>query len=57
MEISVTRRAFAGPAEKVTIENLIIEKYAIPPQMGAIGDQFPSPGWMVLLAVLWIAIY
>jgi parallel beta-helix repeat protein len=47
VETSVTRSAFTGPAAGVTIRGMIIEKYAIPGQFGAIGDQFPGPNWMV----------
>ena len=43
VETSVARSAFAGAAQKVTIKNVIVEKYAVPAQMGAIGDQYPAP--------------
>jgi len=48
VETSVTRSAFYGPASHVTIQGLLIEKYANPAQMGAIGDQYPGPGWIIL---------
>ncbi len=47
VETSVVRTAFAPTADDVTIENLVIEKYATPPQMGAIGDQTPRSRWIV----------
>ena len=47
VEIGVTRVAFSPSAENVTIKHLIVEKYAIPPQMGAIGDQYPKSGWQI----------
>lgn len=47
MEISTARRAFGGSVNNVTIKNLIIEKYAIPAQMGAIGDQYPGRNWII----------
>ena len=47
VEASVARSAFASPARNVTIRGLIIEKYAVPAQFGAIGDQYPGPNWMV----------
>jgi len=47
VETSVARSAFAGPAGHVTIRGLIIEKYAIPAQFGAIGDQYPGADWVV----------
>lgn len=57
VETSVTRNAFAAPQRGnranspnipgVTIENIIVEKYAVPAQMGAIGDQFASSGWTI----------
>ncbi|MBA2480469.1 MAG: right-handed parallel beta-helix repeat-containing protein [Planctomycetes bacterium] len=48
VETSVSRRAFAGGATGVTIRGLVIEKYAIPAQMGAIGDQYPSRSWTII---------
>jgi Right handed beta helix region len=47
VETSVTRSAFSGPAANVTISGLTVEKYAVPAQFGAIGDQYPGPNWMV----------
>ncbi|MES2730591.1 MAG: right-handed parallel beta-helix repeat-containing protein [Bacteroidota bacterium] len=47
MEISVSRRAFGGSASSVTIQGLVVEKYAIPGHMAAIGDQFPGSGWVI----------
>lgn len=47
MEVSTTRTAFLPTAENVTVRNLTIEKYAIPAQMGAIGDQYPAAGWVI----------
>ena len=48
VEASVSRAAFEPTAENVTIVGITVEKYANPPQMGAIGDQYPSAGWNVL---------
>jgi len=47
MEISLARRAFGGNARGVTVRGLIVEKYAIPGHMAAIGDQYPGEGWTV----------
>src|SRR4051794_36199484 len=47
VEIGVSRVAFSGKAVGVGIRGLIIEKYASPAQMGAIGDQYPSTDWTV----------
>jgi parallel beta-helix repeat protein len=47
IEIATARYAFGPGAADVTVSGLVIEKYAIPPQMGAIGDQDPSGGWRV----------
>jgi parallel beta-helix repeat protein len=53
VETSVTRAAFepnsgTNPTNvNVRIVGLVIEKYAIPAQMGAIGDQYGCPGWTV----------
>jgi parallel beta-helix repeat protein len=47
VETSVTRSAFWGSAANVTISGLTVEKYAIPAQFGAIGDQYPGPNWIV----------
>jgi parallel beta-helix repeat protein len=48
VEISSARSAFSGLAQNVTIRSLVVEKYAVPAQMGAIGDQYPGPGWQIL---------
>ena len=50
VEISSARSAFSGSAANVTVQNLTVEKYAVPAQMGAIGDQYPGNGWQVLNA-------
>jgi len=47
VETSVTRSAFSGSATNVTISGLIVEKYAVPAQFGAIGDQYPGSNWTV----------
>jgi len=47
MEISLARRAFGGSAKHVTVRGLIVEKYAIPGHMAAIGDQYPGEAWIV----------
>ncbi|MCU1328440.1 MAG: uncharacterized protein JWN34_3810, partial [Bryobacterales bacterium] len=48
VEYSRTRVAFTGTqVSNVTVKNLIVEKYAIPAQFGAIGDQYPGPGWII----------
>lgn len=47
VETSVARSAFSGQAKNVTIRGLTVEKYAIPAQFGAIGDQYPGPNWIV----------
>lgn len=47
VETTVTRSAFNGSAANVTITGLTVEKYAIPAQFGAIGDQYPGPNWTV----------
>ncbi|MBA3684569.1 MAG: right-handed parallel beta-helix repeat-containing protein [Planctomycetes bacterium] len=47
VETGVARRAFGGSANDVVIRNLTIEKYAIPGQMGAIGDQIPGDRWVI----------
>jgi hypothetical protein len=39
VETSITRHAFVGGAANVTIRGLIIEKYAVPAQFGAIHGQ------------------
>ncbi len=47
VEISTSRVAFAPTNPDVTIQDLIIEKYAIPAQMGAIGDQYAAAHWTI----------
>jgi hypothetical protein len=47
IEVSTTRVAFAPTADNVTVRGFVVEKYAIPAQCGAIGDQFPRVGWLI----------
>jgi parallel beta-helix repeat protein len=47
VEISVLPWAIFSTAPGVTIENLIVEKYASPAQAAAIGYSRPGPGWIV----------
>ena len=47
VEIGVQRTAFTGSVANVQIRNLVIEKYANPGQIGAIGEQYPGPGWVL----------
>ncbi|HXJ42457.1 MAG TPA: right-handed parallel beta-helix repeat-containing protein, partial [Bryobacteraceae bacterium] len=47
VEYSRTRSAIVGIASNVTVRNLIVEKYAVPAQFGAIGDQYPGEGWVL----------
>jgi len=47
VELGDARVAFAPSAAGVVVKHLVIEKYAIPSQMGAIGDQYPADGWDV----------
>ena len=47
VEAGISPYAFRGGARGVLIENLIIEKYAPPPQYGAVGYNLPSPEWIV----------
>jgi len=47
VEISVTRAAFSGLASNVTIKGFVVEKYAIPAQMGAIGEQYQGANWII----------
>jgi parallel beta-helix repeat protein len=47
VEYSRTRSAFLGSASNVTIRNLVVEKYAVPDQFGAIGDQYPGSNWTI----------
>jgi hypothetical protein len=48
VEIGTARAAFSPTSPRVRIEGLVIEKYAIPPQMGAIGDQYPAEEWHIV---------
>lgn len=48
VETSVTRVAFKPTAPDVRIEGLVVEKYAIPGQMGAVGEQSPQSGWQIV---------
>lgn len=48
VEYSRTRVAVAGTnVTGVIVKNLIVEKYAVPDQFGAIGDQYPGQGWIL----------
>jgi hypothetical protein len=47
VEVGVTRAAFSPTATHVKVVGLVVEKYAIPPQMGAIGDQYPESDWHI----------
>jgi Right handed beta helix region len=47
IETSVTEVAFWPQNINVTIRGLIIEKYANPAQVGAVGGQFPTTGWLI----------
>ena len=44
VETSVTRHAFLGDADNVTISNLVVEKYAVPAQHGAIDSRTSNIG-------------
>jgi hypothetical protein len=48
VEVAAARSAFWGPARNVTIMGLVVEKYAVPGQFGAIGDQYPGVDWVIL---------
>jgi parallel beta-helix repeat protein len=48
VEIATARHAFGPSADDITVQGLIVEKYAIPAQMGAVGDQFPRAGWRAI---------
>jgi Right handed beta helix region len=48
VELGTTRVAFSPSADGVTVAGLIIEKYAIPAQMGAIGDQTAGKNWQII---------
>jgi hypothetical protein len=52
VELSVDRYAFIGDSDDITIQNLIVEKYATPAQSGAVQAQKPGNGdrgarWLV----------
>jgi parallel beta-helix repeat protein len=47
VELSSTPYAFYSNASGVTIEGLVVEKYASPTQRGAIGFSGPGRGWIV----------
>jgi len=47
VETSVTSYAFYSSASGVTIRGLVVEKYASPAQVGAIGGQGGTPHWVI----------
>ena len=48
VEYNRTRSAITGTnASNVTIRNIVVEHYASPNQMGAIGDQYPGSEWHI----------
>ncbi len=52
VELSVVPHAIIGAASDVTIRNLVVEKYAVPSQLGAIqaqeqGDGDRGAGWLI----------
>ncbi|MBA3709222.1 MAG: sigma-70 family RNA polymerase sigma factor, partial [Planctomycetes bacterium] len=47
VETSVSESAFSGPAERVMIRGLAIERYAAPAQSGAIGGRSPGSAWTI----------
>ena len=47
VEYSRMPLAIWGNAANVTVSNLIVEKYAVPDQFGAIGGQYPGTGWVI----------
>jgi parallel beta-helix repeat protein len=47
VELSTSPYAFYSKATNVTIEGLVVEKYASPTQLGAIGFSGPGSGWTV----------
>ena len=47
VEAAVSPYAFAGGATGVTIQGLIVEKYAAPVQYGAIGHHTPPVDWVI----------
>ncbi|HYE06135.1 MAG TPA: sigma-70 family RNA polymerase sigma factor [Planctomycetota bacterium] len=52
VEIGVARCAFAGSAQGVVLRDLVIEGYANPAQMGAIGDQEGVVRWTIERCVI-----
>ena len=51
-EVSAARSAFSGSASNVIISDLTVEKYAIPAQMGAIGDNLPVKRWHIVRCII-----
>jgi hypothetical protein len=47
VEFGVQKYAFAGSASGVQVNNLIVEKYCTPAQLGAIGGDASGSGWIV----------
>jgi hypothetical protein len=48
VEYNSTRSAITGTdSSNVTIQNIVVEHYASPNQMGAIGDQYPGTNWII----------
>jgi hypothetical protein len=47
VETSVSRVAFSPTAPDVTVNGLVVEKYATPAQRGAIGGQYPQTRWTI----------
>lgn len=52
VELSATPHAFVGSASDVTIEDLVVQMYAVPSQDGAVQAQDPEnglrgPGWVI----------
>lgn len=55
VEVSSTPAAFEGglnkppipPINHITVRGLVVEKYAVPASMGAIGGQNPGTGWII----------
>lgn len=61
--MSVTRYAFCGRVgcvgagalvSNVVISGITVQKYAIPAQMGAIGDQYPGTNWTLDTVEAWL---
>ncbi|WP_343897297.1 carbohydrate-binding domain-containing protein [Craurococcus roseus] len=47
VEAAVTQLAFGGAAQNVTLENLVVEKYASPVQHGAVGGRGGVRNWTI----------